>query len=163
MVRYLALLTFFFLIISCQNSKTINFNKYTLSKNSIYVDVVQKNIVSNYSSDDIYSNLTNDYILDWVNHRIKTNGYNGDLLIRIDSISADETKITNGIKININVNISFIISRSVLDNKIIITLNGNEYGQITGNYSIDDKSIEVENTIKRLIDKLSLKLSSELY
>ena len=64
--------------------------------------------------------------------------------------------------INISAKIEFSIFNPILDSRKIISIEAEEYGQLTGNFTLNDKSVEVDNIIKRLIEKFSIKLLQEV-
>ena len=70
--------------------------------------------------------------------------------------------IENGIRIQIDLELDFIIFKSALDSKTLINFKGNEFGEILGQFSINDKNIKVNNVMKKLIERLSNKLSEEV-
>ena len=78
------------------------------------------------------------------------------------NLKSEEIAINNSVKIKVFIEIEFSIFRSVLNSKKIIVISGDEYGQLNGYYTIDDKFVEVDNIIKRLIEKISIELTKEI-
>ena len=70
--------------------------------------------------------------------------------------------IENGIRIQIDLDLDFIISKSALDSKTLINFKGSEFVEIFGQFSINDKNIEVNNVMNKLIERLSNKISEEV-
>ena len=62
--------------------------------------------------------------------------------IKILDIVTDEKILENGLIINISVKLDFSIFNSALDRRKIILIRGEEYGQLTGSFTLNDKSIE---------------------
>ena len=120
------------------------------------------NISEGKYNQSIYSEKTKQKLINWLDKDIKTNGYEGYLEIKILDIVTNEKIIENGLIINISVKLDFSIFNSALDSRKIILIRGEEYGQLTGNFTLNDKSIEVENIIKKLIEKLSINLLKEV-
>ena len=56
----------------------------------------------------------------------------------------------------------FIITKTALDKKKIVKFKGKEFFEITGSYSLNDKEIEINNISKRIIERLSNKISKEI-
>ena len=163
MAKYLIIILFsMFTLISCE---TINnpINNYHSSNKLVYVDVVEKKILKEDDiSQSIYSKETNKSLIQWFSNDIKTNGFEGHVDIKIKDIVTNENKNDNDLLINIYAKIELTIYKSILDSKKIISLEGDEHGQLIGDFSLNDKSIEVQNIIKRLIEKFSIKLFNEL-
>ena len=161
MARYLIIFLFFLpLINSCES---VDFSKkYIPNNKQVSINVVEKSISNSSSLENSYDKLTQEFLKKWLENDIKTNGFEGNVDIEILSISSMEKQIENGFQLNISSVIEFTIFKSILDSKKKIILKGTEYGELTGEFSLNDKSVEVENIIKKLIEKFSLELFSEL-
>jgi hypothetical protein len=162
-VKYLAIFTIL-IITSYGCSKTIDSPaiKYQPFNELVFINVVEKKIIEGKYNQSIYSEKTKQKLINWLDKDIKTNGYEGYLEIKILDIVTNEKIIENGLIINISVKLDFSIFNSALDSRKIILIRGEEYGQLTGNFTLNDKSIEVENIIKKLIEKLSINLLKEV-
>ena len=163
MVKYLAIFTIL-IITSYGCSKTIDSPaiKYQPFNELVFINVVEKKIIEGKYNQSIYSEKTKQKLINWLDKDIKTNGYEGYLEIKILDIVTNEKIIENGLIINISVKLDFSIFNSALDSRKIILIRGEEYGQLTGNFTLNDKSIEVENIIKKLIEKLNINLLKEV-
>ena len=162
MAKHLALLiSIIFILYSC---KTVNppINQYQPLNTFIYVDVVKKKIIQDGIYKGEYSNKTNKEIIKWLKNNVKTNGFEGYTEIRLLDIVTSENNTPKSFLINIFVKIELSIFKSALDRKKTIIIEGDEYGEINGSYTINDKSIEVENTIKRLIEKFTINLVKKI-
>ncbi|MDB4184110.1 hypothetical protein N9751_01050 [Alphaproteobacteria bacterium] len=161
MARYLIPLLFFITFInSCENLDISK--KYIPSYKQIAINVVEKNIIDKSFFENSYDKLLQEHLIKWLENNIKTDGFEGKVDIRLVSISSQENQIQNGFQLNISSVIEFTISKSILDSKKIITISGSEYGEITGDFSMNDKSVEIENIIKKLIEKMSHELFDKL-
>mgnify|MGYP000229856343 CR=1 FL=1 len=161
MVKYLTIFLLF-IFMGCQKELPSNIDKYQSINKEIFFNVVQKNIIFTENAQGIYSDLIKKYINSWYENDIKVNGFDGILNVEITKISSYESIVQNGVKIEVILNLEFKISKTALNNEKIIYLNGSEFGELTGSFSLNDKAIEVENIIKRLINNFSLKLSNEI-
>ena len=157
MARYLIIFLFFLpLINSCES---VDFSKkYIPNNKQVSINVVEKSISNSSSLENSYDKLTQEFLKKWLENK----GFEGNVDIEILSISSMEKQIENGFQLNISSVIEFTIFKSILDSKKKIILKGTEYGELTGEFSLNDKSVEVENIIKKLIEKFSLELFSEL-
>ena len=162
MVKYLVFIFFsIFFITGCQKELLL-IEKYDPIKKNIYINVVQKNINLNGVTDGPHTNNFLMLLEYWINNNIKTNGFDGLLDINLISIFSSEMLIENGIRIQIDLDLDFIISKSALDSKTLINFKGSEFGEIFGQFSINDKNIEVNNVMNKLIERLSNKISEEV-
>ena len=163
MVRYLTLFTILIITtFGCSKTIVSPASKYQAFNELVFIKVVEKKIIEEKYNQSIYSEKTKQNLINWLEKNIKTNGYEGHLEIKILDIATDEKIIENGLIINISVKLDFSIFNSALDRRKIILIRGEEYGQLTGDFTLNDKSIEVENIIKKLIEKLSINLLKEV-
>jgi len=162
MVKYLKF--FIFLIFFLNSCEVVNrpLKKYQPLNKLIYVDVIEKKIIEDTYVKSIYSNRTQNLLTQWLENSIKTNGFDGYIEIRILGLNSRENETDSGVIINISAKIELSLFKSALDSKKIIIINGEEYGQLIGDFTLNDKSTEVDNIIKRLIEKFSMKLFKEL-
>tara|TARA_B100000767_G_C19503184_1_gene425169 strand:- start:102 stop:593 length:492 start_codon:yes stop_codon:yes gene_type:complete len=162
MVKYLiTIIISFFFIISCQKELSVT-DTYQSSNKIIFIDTVQKNINLNGTIKGIYSDSFLDLLSYWSDNNIKTNGFDGLLEINLISISSSELLTENGTRVELELELDFIISKTALDSKTLINFKGNEFFEILGNFSLNEKNIEVKNIMKKLVDRLSYKLSKEI-
>ena len=162
MVKYLAIIFFpIFFTTGCQKDLLL-IEKYEPINKDIFINVVQKNINLNGITDGPHANNFLTLLEYWMNNNIKTNGFNGLLDINLISIFSSEMLIENGIRIQIDLDLDFIISKSALDSKTLINFKGSEFGDIFGQFSINDKNIKVNNVMNKLIERLSNKISEEV-
>ena len=162
MVKYLIIIFFsIFFITGCQKELLL-IEKYEPINKDIFISVVQKNINLNGFTDGPHTNNFLMLLEYWINNNIKTNGFDGSLDINLISIFSSEMLIENGIRIQIDLDLDFIISKSALNSKTLINFKGSEFGEIFGQFSIDDKNIKVNNVMNKLIERLSNKISEEV-
>ena len=162
MVKYLIIIFFSISFITGCQKELLLIEKYEPINKDIFINVVQKNINLNGVTDGPHTNNFLTLLKYWINNNIKTNGFDSLLDINLISISSSEMLIENGIRIQIDLELDFIISKSALDSKTLINFKGNEFGEIFGQFSINDKNIMVNNVMKKLIERLSNKLSEEV-
>ena len=160
MAKWLLVFFLLFILNSCETSSPLN--KYQSFNKSVYVDVVEKRIIKTSNFQSIHSDKIQKAFDVWFNNSLKTNGFDGFLEIRILNLTSEEITSNNSLTIKVFIEIEFSISKSVLNAKKIIIINGDEYGQLEGYFTINEKLIEVDNIIKRLIEKFSIELSKEL-
>ena len=162
MVRNITIFLFF--LITLNNCQTTNtpLKKYNYANDLIYIDVVEKKINKGFSAESIYLLKTQKSIIKWLDNNIKTNGFEGYVEIKISDIVTKESITDKNIIIKFSAKIEMLISKPTLDRKKIIIIEGQEYGQLNGDFTLNDKSILTDNIIKQLIDKFRVKISYEL-
>ena len=161
MFKHLTLLFFFLFNLSCQNQTKL-IEKHVPLDNEIYINVVEKKInLNGIINGDYGANLLK-LLKNWIDNDIKTNGFDGLLLIDLVSISSSEILIENGIRIEMDLEIDFTITKTALDKKTIFKFRGKEFSEINGDFTINDREIQINNISKRMIERLSIKLLQEI-
>ena len=161
MVKYLIFFSFIFLTVGCQNQTSL-INKYEPHNKEIYINTVEKKINFSGKIKGKYSNVLLKSLKNWVDNDVKTNGYEGLLQIDLVSISSSDLVIDDGVRIEMELEIDFIITKKKIIKKTLIKFKGKEFGEIRGDFTIDDKDIQISNIVKKLIERLSKKLVEEL-
>ena len=115
---------------------------------------MQKNLNLQGNLEGPHSQKVKKQVEKWLNNNIKTNGYKGVLDIKLLSIKSSEIIIESGVKIEMSLKLNFIIENEALTKKRSKTIKVNEFGELTGNFSLNDKDIEIQNIIKRLLQRL---------
>lgn len=161
MVRNLNLLLIIcLLLISC--GKDVNVEEYINTNEKIFLKVVEKKIIEEGSISGIYAEELKASIIKWLDSEVKVNGFEGRAEIILKNITADENLIENGISINARIDMNLIIFTKSKNKKETIKLQTIEYGELTGLFSLNDKSILLNNIINRLIERLSKDLKAKL-
>ena len=161
MAKHLVIVLIFLLVSGCQK-EIILIEKYESTNSKIYVNVVKKNINLDGVIQGKYSGKLLKFIKNWIDNDIKTDGFEGNLNIQLVSISSNEILINNGIRIELELEMDFIITKTALDKKKIIRFKGKEFFEITGDYTLNDKEIQINNISKKIIERLSNRLSKEI-
>ena len=161
MAKYLILLLFLLFISGCQNQNIISEKDDPIISNSS-IDAVEKKSNLNKFKDSKNSSEFLKLLGNWIDNDVKTIGFNGTLNINLISISTAEILIDDGVRIQTEIEIDFLITKTTLEKKKLIQFKGEEFVEITGDFSLNDKKIEIDNISKRLIQRLSNKLSQEV-
>ena len=149
----LLILTSFPIISSC-NSEQVIFNNDILNKN-IFFDAVEKSIVIDDSFPISIKNKIN-YVYQ---NNFKTNGLEGSSNFIFDRFEKTEELIENGKKVTIKLVLNVEIFKNKNNSKKTLRYNIEEFGQITGDFSVKDYERLVEsienNTINSLLNNLN--------
>ena len=157
MVKYLVfLISIIFFGCEMNNNQIIKPEKYEFE--IIKFDTVSKELIytSEFASSDHkkFKNL----IQYWFDNRIKTNGFDGDLIVNVQRIDFEREKSSDYFKFSALLTIEFIEYKK--DNKKNShILNSRDYGEIKGNFSIKDQENLEINIMHKAIDSISVKFN----
>jgi len=151
-------LVILFFLIGCQTStseiKSVQLNNF----DEIYFNVVEKNMINKTN----LPNKMNLLINEWFN-KIKVNGFQGNVLFEITQYNEIISDISNGKKIELKLRMNVNIDT---DDKFLkkkdLKIDLNEYGTITGNFSLNDFDNLIFDTQKNLIKSLTKTLRSQI-
>tara|TARA_B100001063_G_scaffold211119_1_gene209219 strand:+ start:54 stop:539 length:486 start_codon:yes stop_codon:yes gene_type:complete len=154
-------LTFLFLImlIGCEmNSKqVIKPEKFIFEEVSF--DAVSKRLVFNNFKVDSDINNMKKIINYWFDNKIKTNGFDGALDVRVNNIDINKLKSLDYFKVSIKLNFEFIEIKENSNTKKTYNVEASEYGEIEGSFSINDQENLTLNLMHQALNGVSKKLS----
>ena len=159
MVRFIAV---FFMIIffGCEMN-----HKQIIKPEKFTYEIVKFNTVSKelkYISeiDSPDKKNFNKIIQYWFDNGIKVDGFEGKLEILVKKIEINRIKEKNYYKSSISLSIEFI--EKISDTKIKnLTVNVNKYGEIEGNFAINDQESLDVNLMHQSLEKVSLELKEK--
>jgi hypothetical protein len=93
--------------------------------------------------------------------RIKTNGFDGDLFLNVKKIEFNREKKIDYYKFSVSLSLEFIEQKSPNSMKTY-NLNSNEYGEITGKFSLKDQDNLDLNIMHKSLENISLKLKETI-
>ena len=155
MYRLVIFLIFF--LVGCQQSVG-NVSKNEISKNDINLDAVQKELIIKDDLPFKMSNLVNE----WFNKHVKVNGFEGKATIIIESYNEKISDIQDGKRIDINIKISLLINKDNFSKLNNYKFELNEFGSITGNFSLFEVDQMIENTQLSLVNRFSKLLNLKI-
>lgn len=157
MVKNLALI-FCIFFCGCQIKEKQIIKEEKFDYKIINFDTVSKEL--QYTSDfnrSVYKTFK-DIIQYWFDSKIKTNGFNGNLIVNFQKIDFERIRNSNYYKFSISLTVEFIEIKNN-NKKNSYNVNANEYGEITGNFSIiDQENLEI-NLMHKAIESISSKLN----
>ena len=151
---YKLVIILFFLFISCSKNQ-FEIEKVSSSTQDIYFDVVEKKLLVSGE----YPKYFTDELEYFFINRIKSNGIDGILQIEILEFTEEITDIENGKKINLSLLIDFLISKENTGYSKKSKINVNEFGSLSGNFSLNEFDEIKKNTVKALFNRLSEELN----
>ena len=154
-------LTFLFLImfIGCEmNSKqVIKPEKFIFEEVSF--DSVTKRIVFKDFKDDPDINDMKKIINYWFDNKIKTNGFDGALEVKVNNIDIHKLKSSDYFKVSIELAFEFIEIKENSKSKKTYNVEASEFGEIEGRFSINDQENLTLNLMHQALNGVSKKLS----
>ena len=151
------LLFLILLIISC-NSKTPVINPLKAKLESITFDVVEKNLVVEQNLPDHVQTL----VSQWFDQKILINGFEGDMTFNITKYSQEVSAVSDGKRVDIVLSFKVFLNRTSLSKTKLIQGTVSSYGILTGNFSLEEFDITIQNTQTDLIERLSRDLKSKI-
>lgn len=153
--RILFVFTLIFLT-SCNSKNTVSIVDAQFE--TIYFDVVEKK--TNYA-DNIPPEVKN-LVEEWFNDKVKVNGLDGTFTFDLIRYQEDISDIINGKRVDISITFSALIDKYSLSQKKEINGVVNSFGSISGDFSLNDFEIVIQNTKSDLIERLTQDLKSKI-
>jgi len=146
-----------FILIGCEmkSNQIIKPEKYTFD--IINFDTVSKTLVNEYISNSSDHEIMSDLIQYWFDNRIKTNGLEGYLFLNVKKIEFNREKREDYYKFSVSLSLDFVEEKSSNSSKTY-NLKSNEYGEIMGNFAINDQDNLDLNIMYQSLKSISLKL-----
>ena len=156
MVRFIVII-FSFLFMGCEmnNDRVVKPEKVTFD--FIKFNAVSKAFNNAFVNDSPDHKIMSDIIESWFQNKIKTDGFEGDLLVIVKNIEFEREKKQDYYKFSVSLSLEFIeqLSTNTKNNYIV---SANEYGEITGSFSIKDQDTLDLNLMNQSLNAVSLKL-----
>ena len=125
--------------------------------NIIKFDAVSKTLNSDFKSNSTDHKNMSKLIEYWFDNRVKTDGFDGNLLVNVKQIQFDREKKENYYKFSVSVSLEFIEKKSSTNIKTYV-VNSKEYGEIVGSFSIKDQDNLDINLMHKSLESISSKL-----
>ena len=155
MARYLILFALLILFGCEMNGKQI-VKPEKFDYDEIKFNSVSKKLI--YNNDLVESPEIKKIIKYWFDNKIKTDGFDGSLNVFIKDIKTERITKNEYFKFLINMTIEFEEKSNDLKTTKIFTINAVEYGDIIGNFSINDQENLRINIIHKSLQSVSKKI-----
>ena len=155
MARYLILFALLILFGCEMNGKQI-VKPEKFDYDEIKFNSVSKKLI--YNNDLVESPEIKKIIKYWFDNKIKTDGFDGSLNVFIKDIKTERITKNEYFKFLINMTIEFEEKSNDLKRTKIFTINAVEYGDIIGNFSINDQENLRINIIHQSLQSVSKKI-----
>jgi len=158
MARYITLL-FLFMLAGCEISSEQIIKTEKFKYDVIKFDAVSKNLIyENFFHDDESENIKQ-IVAYWFDNKIKTNGFDGSLDVILKNKNTSKIKNKDYFKFQIDINFEFQEKEKDSSVSKIYNIKVTEYGEIKGNFSINDQENLVLNTIHKSLMSVTKKLN----
>lgn len=125
---------------------------------SITFDVVQKKLVIEKNMPDHVQTL----VSSWFDEKLKINGFNGDMTFTISDYRQEISSIIDGKRIDIFLSFKVFLRKPSLSKTTLIEGEVSSYATLTGNLSLNEFDIVIQNTQTDLILRLSRDLKNKI-
>jgi len=157
MVKYIIiLLTILFFGCETNSKQIIKPEKFNYDL--VIFDTVSKKLSYDVDFNSFDNEIITEIIQYWFDNRIKTNGFNGNLLVNVKNIELTREKKKDYYKFSISLTFEII---QIKNQKKIYTynVNSNEYGEMEGSFSINDQENFEINIMHKSLESISVKLN----
>ena len=156
MKNYFIILVFF-LLVNCSTTNAV-VEIQDPKFESMTFDAVTKNLIFEGDFPKHFTNLSNQ----WFDNKVKINGFEGNMIFTLKNYSEQNSKISDGRKIDINVEFQVVLEKSSLSKKKVIKGEVNSFSTLTGNFSLSEFDQLIIKTQTDLILRLSRDLKSKI-
>ena len=98
----------------------------------------------------------------WFDEKVKIDGFDGDMKFIISDYRQEISSITDGKRVDISLSFEVFLKKPLLSKTKLIKGKVSSYGNLTGNYSLNEFDVVIQNTQKDLILRLSRDLKSKI-
>ncbi len=145
-------------LFGCQSSvgdiKPLNFNFDEVS-----IDVVEKELIINTDTPSQMDSL----LTNWFNNKVKVNGFQGKVLFEISKYEEITSNIENGKKVEVDLALNIHIdTKDQFSNQTSYQIKLNEFGTITGSFSLSEVDTLKKNLQKKIVSNLTKTINSKI-
>ena len=156
MVRIISLFLIVVFIGCEMNSKQIiKTEKFTYD--TIKFDAVSKKLENSFKSNSPDHKIMSEIINYWFDNRIKTDGFDGNLSVKVKQILFNREKKQDYYKFSVSLSLEFMETKSSTNIKTY-NVKSKEYGEITGSFAIKDQDNLDINLMHKALESISYKL-----
>ena len=125
---------------------------------NVSFDVVQKQLVIETELPSHVEGL----ISQWFDQKVKIDGFDGEMTFTISEYLEDTSSISEGKRVDISLSFNVLLNKPSLSQTSLIEGSVSSYGTLTGNFSLAEFDIVIQNTQSDLILRLSRDLKSKI-
>ena len=158
MVKHLTLFLFI-LLIGCEMNSEQLIKSENINFENIKFNAVSKDLKFTNIQEGPEVETTKRLVENWFNNNVKIDGFDGNLTVNVTSIEINKIKKEEYYRFEIDISIEFLETNEVLNKRKIFKINSIEYGDIEGNFSINDTENLNKNIISNSLKSINQKVS----
>ena len=125
---------------------------------NVSFDVVQKQLVIESELPPHVESL----VAKWFDQKVKIDGFDGEMTFTISKYLEEISSISDGKRVDISLSFNVVLTNPSLSQTQMIEGSVSSYGTLTGNFSLAEFDIVIQNTQSDLILRLSRDLKSKI-
>lgn len=146
-----------FLVIGCQANESF-INPVKADFENVSFDVVQKQLIIDPELPSYVEGL----VSQWFDQKVKIDGFDGEMKFIISEYIEEITSISDGKRIDISLSFNVVLNKPSLSQTKLIQGYVSSYGTLSGNFSLAEFDIVIQNTQSDLVLRLSRDLKSKI-
>ena len=146
-----------FLVIGCQSNDSI-VDPLRPEFENVSFNVVQKELVIEPELPSHVQIL----LAQWFDQKVKIDGFDGEMSFTISEYLEETSSISDGKRVDISLSFNVVLNKPSLSQTQIIEGSVSSYGTLTGNFSLAEFDLVIQNTQSDLILRLSRDLRSKI-
>ena len=151
------LVILWFLVAGCQANESF-IDPIRPDFQSVSFDVVQKQLIIETKLPDHVEKL----ITQWFDQKVKIDGFEGKMKFMISEYSEEISPIGDGKRFDNSLSFNVILNKPSLSQSKMIEGHVSSYGTLTGNFSLAEFDMVIQNTQSDLVLRLSRDLKSKI-
>ena len=148
---------FGFFVAGCQANESF-IDRVKPNFENVSFDVVQKQLVIEA---ELPSNVKN-LVSQWFDQKVKVKGFDGDMKFTISEYLEETSSINEGKRVDLSLSFNVILNKPSLSETKKIEGYVSSYGTLTGNFSLAEFDLVIQNTQSDLVLRLSRDLKSKI-
>jgi len=148
---------FSFLIFGC-NAKESFIDPIRPEFENVSFDVVQKKLVVDTELPDYVFTTINK----WFDQKVKIDGFEGKMTFTVSDYNQEISSINNGKRVDLSLIFVVLLDKSSLSQINLIEGKVSSFGTLTGDFSLNEFDLVIQNAQSDLIIRLSRDLKSKI-
>lgn len=146
-----------FLVAGCQANESF-INPMKSEFENVSFDVVQKQLVIEAELPNYVEGL----VSQWFDHKVKIDGFDGEMKFTISEYIEETSSINDEKRVDISMSFYVLLNKPSLSQTKMIEGSVFSYGTLSGNFSLAEFDIVIQNTQSDLVLRLSRDLKSKI-
>ncbi len=147
-----------FIFIGCETSSNQVIKSEKFTYDVIKFATVSKTLLNEFSTISPDHEIISNIIQYWFDNRIKTDGFDGNLLVNVKQIKFDREKKQDYYKFSVSIYLDVIEKKSSINVKTY-NIKSYEFGEIDGSFTIKDQDNLDVNLMYKSLESISSKLN----